>query len=245
MAQPILPPLELSRIQALLFDIDGTLSDSDDLMVEEVYTLLKPFKALKDPKKVARDLVYWLEKPGNWILALLDSLGLDGLLAKVLDGWANVVSNKSLRLEDFPVIPGILPMLDRLRGQYPMAIVSTRNGVTIGNFLRANELDRYFTVVIHSQSLRRTKPSPDPLLRAAEVLGVDLGDCLMIGDTVADVRAALAAGAYSVSVLCGFGREQELSKAGTHAVLTSTADLADFLLGEKTCLSSETEQLNA
>ena len=121
------------------------------------------------------------EKPGNWTLAMLDRIGLDGILAKVLDWRANLANKGGLRVDDFPMIPGILPILDQLSGHYPMAIVSARNGVTTNNFLRANELENYFKVVIHSQSLRRTKPFPDPLLRAAEVLGVDICNCLMIG----------------------------------------------------------------
>jgi HAD superfamily hydrolase (TIGR01549 family) len=233
MFSPPLPQLDVSRIKALIFDIDGTLSDSDDLMVEGLLALLKPFKRLINPEKsarYARDLVHWLEKPGNWTLAMLDRIGLDGILAKALDWRANLGSKDGLQAHEFPAIPGIHPMLDQLTGNYPMAVVSARNAVTTNNFLRANGLEKNFTVVIHSQSLRRTKPFPDPLLRAAEVLGVEISDCLMIGDTVTDVKAAIAAGAFSLSVLCGFGRESELRKAGTHAVLLSTADLSDFLL---------------
>lgn len=239
MSQLPLPQLDPSRIRALLFDVDGTLSDSDDLIVEDMLSLLKSLRAMKYPDKVARNLVYWLEKPGNWILATLDWLGLDGLLAKVLDWRADLASKKGLQVDDFRVIPGITPMLTRLSGQFPMAVVSARNGVTTNNFLRVNGLDQYFKIVIHSQSLRRTKPFPDPLLRAAEVLGVALNECLMIGDTVTDVRAAHAAGVYSLSVLCGFGCEPQLREAGTHAVLMSTADLADFLLDGKPSLPSD------
>ena len=53
----------------------------------------------------------------------------------------------------------------------------------------------------------------------------------MIGDTVTDVRAALSAGAQSLSVLCGFGTETELIKSGTQEILPSTSMVADFLSG--------------
>jgi phosphoglycolate phosphatase len=51
----------------------------------------------------------------------------------------------------------------------------------------------------------------------------------MVGDTVTDVRAALAAGAQSLSVLCGFGTQAELQRAGTQQILESSANLAAFL----------------
>ena len=80
-----------------------------------------------------------------------------------------------------------------------------------------------------SQTCARTKPFPDPLLFAAEKLAVPIENCLMIGDTVTDIRAAKAAGAQSLSVLCGFGLEKELRRAGTQEILVSTSELATYL----------------
>lgn len=120
-------------------------------------------------------------------------------------------------------------MLETLIGRYPVAIVTARNEVTTREFLRINALEGYFPIVISSQTCKKTKPFPEPLLHAAEQMNVPIENCLMIGDTVTDVRAALAAGAQSLSVLCGFGQEKELRRSGTHAILDSTAQLADFL----------------
>ena len=55
-------------------------------------------------------------------------------------------------------------------------------------------------------------------------------ECLMIGDTTVDIRAAKAAGAQSVGVLCGFGQENELRQSGADLILESTSLLADELL---------------
>ena len=227
-----LPPLDRSRVRALIFDIDGTLSDSDDQMVESIASFLAPLASVFPPHKAARfsrDLVHLIERPGNWFLELLDRLHLDGLLARVLDLRALRFGEEDLTAERFPVIPGVIPMLDQLKSRYPLAIVSARNQATTRQFLTANNLDPYFEVILHSQSLPLTKPFPDPLLHAAQVLGVDIQECLMIGDTATDVKAARAAGAWSLSVLCGFGREKELRRAGTHAILPSTSELAIFL----------------
>ena len=97
-------------------------------------------------------------------------------------------------------------------------------------FLSVNKLEDYFEVVVSSQTCVKTKPYADPLLYAANELGVPIENCLMIGDTLTDVRAALAAGAQSLSVLCGFGTEKELKKSGTHHILESTSLLAAYLL---------------
>jgi phosphoglycolate phosphatase-like HAD superfamily hydrolase len=63
-------------------------------------------------------------------------------------------------------------------------------------------------------------------------MGIRAEECLMIGDTTVDIRAAKAAGAQSVGVLCGFGEENELNGAGADLILASTAQLPEILLNK-------------
>ena len=222
------PPLDLSRVKALLFDVDGTLSDSDDQLIQRLVNLLKPTRfIIPEPKarSLSRRLVMRLESPGNTLLGLADRLQIDNLIAKVLDQRAR----RRAPHASYPVIPGVPQMLQNLSLRYPLAVVSARNALTTHAFLEHNALEPYFAVVVTSQTCPHTKPFPDPLLYAAHALSVPIQDCLMIGDTVVDVRAARAAGAQSLSVLCGFGTEKELRAAGTQAILPSTADLTEFL----------------
>ncbi len=222
-------PLDVSRIRALIFDVDGTLSDSDDRLVERIFNRFQFLSGLIEEDKLklfSRWFVHAAEGPGNWLLEVADRLGLDHLIAATLDRRA---SGRELLAHHYPLIPGVLPMLEALSSHYPFAIVTARNEVTTKRFLQVNLLEPFFPIVVSSQTCKRTKPFPDPLLYAAEQLGVPIEDCLMIGDTVTDVRAAKAAGAQSLSVLCGFGQEEELRKAGTNAILPSTSMLATYL----------------
>jgi len=222
------PPLDLSRVKALLFDVDGTLSDSDDQLIQRLVNLLKPTRfIIPEPKarSLSRRLVMRLESPGNTLLGLADRLQIDNLIAKVLDQRAR----RRAPHASYPVIPGVPQMLQNLSLRYPLAVVSARNALTTHTFLERNALAPYFAVVVTSQTCPHTKPFPDPLLYAAHALSVPIQSCLMIGDTVVDIRAARAAGAQSLSVLCGFGTKKELIAAGTQAILPSTMDLAKFL----------------
>ncbi len=222
-------PLDRARIRALLFDVDGTLSNSDDHIVSRFAGKLQFLDRLFKPGTAhswARSFVHFAESPGNWLLQMADRLNLDPHLASFLDKRAN---QKEAELHNFPAIAGILPMLEILSGRFPLAIVSARNEVTTRHFLRLNQLEEYFPVVVTSQTCKRSKPFADPLLFAAEQLNVPIENCLMVGDTVTDVRAAKAAGAQSLSVLCGFGLEKELRRAGTQQILASTSELATYL----------------
>jgi beta-phosphoglucomutase-like phosphatase (HAD superfamily) len=222
-------PLDRARVRALLFDVDGTLSNSDDHMVSRFASELMFLDRLFKPgtaRRLARSFVHFAESPGNWLLQMADRLNLDPHLASFLDKRAN---QREAELHNFPAIAGILPMLEILSKRFPLAIVSARNEVTTRHFLRLNQFEEYFPVVVTSQTCKRSKPFADPLLYAAEQLGVPTENCLMIGDTVTDVRAAKAAGAQSLSVLCGFGLEKELRRAGTQEILASTSELATYL----------------
>jgi phosphoglycolate phosphatase len=73
------------------------------------------------------------------------------------------------------------------------------------------------------------KPHPEPLFFAAKAMAVKPQECLMIGDTTIDIRTGVAAGAQTVGVLCGFGTEDELRRAGANLILRTTSDLLAVL----------------
>ncbi len=217
--------LDLARIKALCFDIDGTLSDTDDLYASKVSRFLPRF-LFKDPDHVARRLVMWVEAPGNAMLGLADSLGLDDEMVAVLD-W--IARHRKLSAKEFLLIPGVGQMLDQLHGRYPMAVVSARDEKGTMAFLEKFNLVKYFDAVITGLSAEHTKPYPDPILLAAQKMNTAPENCLMIGDTTVDMRAGKSAGAQVVGVLCGFGEEAELKKMGADLILPDTPKLIDVL----------------
>lgn len=219
-----------SRIQALCFDVDGTLSDTDDLFVEKIAAYLRPLRFLlpnRDATRTARRFVMWAEAPGNMLLGIPDWLSLDDKLAAVAE-WLNRLRPRPV--QHFLLVPGVKEMLARLKGRYPMAVVSARDAYSTQAFLDQFELGPYFDVVVTALTAEHTKPYPDPILYAAQKMGVQPEACLMIGDTSVDIRAGKSAGAQTVGVLCGFGEELELRLVGANEILESTPLLADLLL---------------
>lgn len=217
--------LEISRIKALCFDVDGTLSDTDNLYAGKVLTFLPRF-LFKTPENTARRFVMWAEAPGNALLGLADRLGLDDELIAAVH-WL------SLRLKHsnkkYMLIPGVDELLSRLHGHYPMAVVSARDEGSTMAFLEQFDLVKYFDVIVTGLSAPYTKPYPDPVLLAAKKMNVLPEDCLMIGDTTVDIRAGRSAGAQTVGVLCGFGEEYELKQMGAHMILEDTTKLLTLL----------------
>jgi phosphoglycolate phosphatase-like HAD superfamily hydrolase len=218
-------PLEISRIGALCFDVDGTLSDTDDLYASRVERLL-PRGLFRDPKHTARRFVMWVEAPGNALLGYADTLGIDGAMVPLIHWMAR---NRKFSPDRFLLVPGVYEMLKCLHGWFPMAVVSARDERGTMAFLEHFRLDQYFDVVITGLSARYTKPYPDPILLAAKKMNVTAEECLMIGDTTVDIRAGKSAGAQTAGVLCGFGEEDELKQMGADAIFEVTPGLLNVL----------------
>jgi beta-phosphoglucomutase-like phosphatase (HAD superfamily) len=222
--------LEVSRIQALCFDVDGTLSDTDDLFVQRLARWLRPLSyALpnRDTLRYARQLVMATETPGTYLFSLPDRLGFDGGLATLGDWIYWLGLGKAPH--HFLLIPGVREMLSQLQGRFPMSIVSARGERNTRAFLEQFDLTPYFHSVVTAQTCARIKPCPDQILFAARQMGVPPEACVMIGDTTVDMRAGKAAGAQTVGVLCGFGQEAELRRAGADLILPTTSLLANAL----------------
>ena len=219
-------PLNIPLIKALCFDVDGTLSDTDDLYAQKVIRFFPKF-IFRDPEHASRRFVMWAEAPGNALLGLTDTIGLDDQIIAFIN-WLS--RHRKMSAKKFLLIPGVDAMLAQLKGHYPMAVVTARDEKGTLHFLEQFDLVQYFDVIVTGQSAEHTKPYPDPILFAAQKMNVKPDECLMIGDTTVDMRAGKSAGAQTVGVLCGFGEELELLKMGANMILKNTSDLSDVLL---------------
>lgn len=218
-------PLDKSQIKALCFDVDGTLSDTDDLYVQKVSQLFPSF-LFKNPDHAARRFVMWIEAPGNALLGLADRLHLDDEMVALID-WLN--RHRKHSDKKFLLVPGVDEMLKQLHGRMPMAVVSARDEKGTIRFLEQYDLVKYFDAIVTGLSAVHTKPYPDPVLLAAQKMNVSPENCLMIGDTTVDIRAGKSAGAQTLGVLCGFGEETELKKIGADEIVEDTTKLLEIL----------------
>jgi phosphoglycolate phosphatase-like HAD superfamily hydrolase len=223
--------IDLARVRAICFDVDGTLSDTDDQFVKKLVRLFNPLRYLfgdQGVHRIARRLVMFTEGPGNWVYHLADKLGLDGKIVAIADRFYEMGIGETS--QPFSLIPGMREMLAELSYHYPLSIISARGQKSTLRFLFQFELLPYFTAIATGQTCVHTKPYPDPITWAATRMSVESASCLMVGDTVVDILSGKRAGAQTVGVLCGFGEKKELERAGADLILENTADLSNVLL---------------
>lgn len=234
-------PLDLARIQALCFDVDGTIADTDDHIVAQLAAFIDkvPGVSGRRSERLARQLVMGLESPVHGAYALLDRFGLDVPVARLRArlraakerGADPGHTRNTAAIDEVPheMMAGVREMLKTLARHYPLCTISTGGAPRVERFLEHYGVRDLFAAVVGAQTTRRMKPHPEPLFYAAEKMGVAPAHCLMIGDTTIDVRTGRAAGAQTVGVLCGFGTENELRAAGADLILRTTSDLLAVL----------------
>ncbi|MEN8243213.1 MAG: HAD family hydrolase, partial [Chloroflexota bacterium] len=218
--------LRIDQIKAICFDVDGTLRDTDEEYAARIGKLLRPMRRVlpgQDVQKAARRITMTLDTPTNAIYTMLDWLTLDDELVRLMDWMQRFHLRKDK--PDLPLIAGTINCLEQLSPHFKLAVVSARGEKGTHQFLEQWELHRFFGCVAHGQTASHTKPWPDPVLWAAEQLGVPPEECLMVGDTTVDIRAGRAAGAQTIGVLSGFGDEKELARVKSDLIIPSVADL--------------------
>lgn len=220
------PPFQPADLDAILFDMDGTLIETDDANVTRWARRLG--RVMRSPERaeaIARCLAMAFESPGNSAFTALDFLGLDTPVLRLLialNGGAGLPHN-------IPPIAGVEDVVRRLARRYKLAVVSTRTVQESGYYLDALGVRECFDAVAGRDTTWRIKPHPQPVKWAARQLGVDPTRCLMVGDTAVDMRAGVRAGAWTCGVLCGFGGRAELERAGADMILDHTALLGDWV----------------
>ncbi|PWH13524.1 MAG: hypothetical protein DDG59_14125 [Anaerolineae bacterium] len=222
-------PLDLKRIKAICFDIDGTLADSDDVMVEQMEAVLSvPLFIFPRQRRMqfARKLIMASETPGNQLLKLLDAIGCDDWFFRLRNSLLPAYKRK---IPHWKPIGGVQETLPKLAKVYSIALISARDDHHTQTFIEQLAFSAIIRCWASAETTRHTKPYPDPIQWVAKQLGVSPSQCLMVGDTPVDIQAGKNAGAQTVGVLSGFGEECELRAAGADAVIRDINELDSLL----------------
>lgn len=185
-------------MRAVLWDMDGTLVDSEKLWDVALQELYRRRGAELTPE--VRETT--IGASADDLMAIVfDDLGLERDLAAMRreSDWLHSYTGE-LFAAGLPWQPGAKEMLDALAAEdVPMALV-TNTRRDLADQALSSIGRHYFTVTVCGDEVARGKPAPDIYLRAAELLDLDPADCLAVEDSVAGATSAEAAGCVVVVV---------------------------------------------
>ncbi len=87
------------------------------------------------------------------------------------------------------------------------------------------KLSEWFELIVSGDTLDKCKPDPAPLLHVAATLQLEPADCVMVGDSMHDMKAARAAGFCAVAVPYGYNHGQDITKSNPDFVINSISDI--------------------
>jgi len=210
----------LPTAHCLLFDLDGTLIDSIELIVRS----FQHATATHLGTPLARE-------------AIIPTIGrsLAGELERIApgDGAALLATYRTFMLanhDDFvTVYPGVFAMLAAIRARgIPTGIVTSKARLSAAPTFARFLLNREMSVVVVEDDTARHKPHPDPLLHAAAALNLPPADCWYIGDSTHDMIAARAAGMTGIGAAWGPYARADLEPLAA-AIADTPADVLSLL----------------
>jgi pyrophosphatase PpaX len=211
------------RPLAVLFDLDGTLIDSIELILNSAR------HAFRDREDGVPSDAEWLTGVGIPLVAMFqryarDAADVDALIARYRE-YQLANHDRLVRVYDT-----VVETVDLIRAAgHPVAVVTSKTTWLARRGLDHVGLGPHFDVIVGCDSCERHKPDPQPVHHALAQLGYAPGDALFVGDSVHDMHAGNAAGVMTVAALWGpFTREDLVASAPQH-YLERMADLPKLL----------------
>jgi HAD superfamily hydrolase (TIGR01509 family) len=176
-------------IEAVVFDLDGVLLDTEELW-DEARRRLAEERGARWPDDAQRAMM-GMSSP-EWSRYMHEVIGLPEPPEQIS---AEVVRRlEALYRERLPLVPGALEAVRRIGARWPLGIASSSNRPLIDLFLELTGTRDLFRATVSSEEAERGKPAPDVYLEAAGRLGVDPASCAAIEDSENGIRSASAAG---------------------------------------------------
>jgi HAD superfamily hydrolase (TIGR01509 family) len=197
------------RFDAIIFDMDGVLVDSEPMHAETAHEVLAPFGVAFDAADSARYFGFTdVEMFRDLVARHQLSVDIDELVRRrtellVKRTW-----------QDPRPMDGVPEVLHAIRGLgYRLALASSSGPEGIAATLDALDVRTLFDVVVSGLTLGRGKPAPDIFLVTARRLGLAPARCLVVEDSRNGLRAAKAAGMACAAVPCHSTRDEEFGEA--------------------------------
>ncbi|HLU23019.1 MAG TPA: pyrophosphatase PpaX [Bacillaceae bacterium] len=211
----------MKKITTLLFDLDGTLIDTNELIVSSYLHTLEQYY----PGQYTRNDVLPFMGPTLHDVFM-------GINPEKAEEMISVYRKYNLEKHDLLVkeFNGVFETIRTLHENgYKLAIVSTKVGSTVMKGLKLTNLDQFFDVVISLDEVENPKPHPEPLIKALSQLESEPGEAIMIGDNHHDIDGGKNAGTYTCGVAWSLKGREYLEQFDPDYIIENMSELLDIV----------------
>ena len=210
------------KIRAILFDIDGTLVDSNE---QHVNAWAFAFREEGHPQELGA-IRSQIGKGGDLLVPTLLPIADDAVQKRIADRHGERF--KEMYLDHVRAFPSATDLVTKVNG--------TGRKVVLASSATRDELDHYVDLLgvgdllaatISIDDVEASKPEPDVFAAALGKIGVTPGEAIVVGDTPYDVEAAFKAGVPAIGLTSGPFDEAQMREAGAVAVYADIAALLD------------------
>ena len=187
--------MQVPQIKAIIFDMDGTLVNTEPLHCKAWLSVLGKRGLHYDEAWFSQ----WIGKADRFLAqAVVEERKLN-LAPRVLQKEKETLFH-ALAEKETQTFPGLEDLLSAAKGQLPMAIATNSSRKDAEKVFIPTQLDQWMEVVITSDDVKQLKPNPEMYLLAAHKINTEPSHCLVIEDSEAGGHGAVAAGMYVLGV---------------------------------------------
>jgi len=197
-------------INAVIFDLDGVLIDSEPLHCRADNQVLTEL-GIDAPEN-------YLDRFAGWTnAAMWEAIKIDYPIAKSIDELTEIqlrIKSDLLQESDLKAIPGIVELLEEIKiMRIPIAVASSSPRQFIDSVVEKIGIEQYFALMLSGEEVEHSKPEPDIFLKVAGLLNVNPSECLVVEDSKSGTTAAKKAGMTCIGYQNVNSGNQDLSKA--------------------------------
>lgn len=210
------------KLNCILFDLDGTLLDTNDLVLESLTYTIRTHLGKEMP---AEGLYKYFGQPLSEIMADLDPCHADELVKTYRE---HNLKKHDVLTKVFPGVPEVLAELKQRK--ILLGVVTSKMGELAKRGMKLFGIEKYFDVFVGFEDTDRHKPEPDPILKAVEALAASRSkQVMMVGDSPYDIICANHAGVSSAAVHWSLHPKEVLNACKPDIWLQQVSDLIKYV----------------
>lgn len=209
-------------VRAILFDLDGTLIDTNELIIESfMYT----FNILGKSSPSRDEIINCFGEYLSYTMSKF--FGDENEINEAIRIYREF--NLKYHNEKVSAYKNAHELVKILKNRdYKLGVVTSKSRISAVRGLEHFDLKKYFDVIVAGDDVKNHKPHEEPILSACAYLKVSPSECIMVGDSVYDIQSGKRAGTKTCGVLYSFMKDK-LLKAEADYYIGDLIEVLDFI----------------